>query len=506
MFHRNRQAVILLVALFLGWGWDLLFYGKALGISVPLFVLLLLLALFGLGRLQGVRPAWSNLWLLVPLLFLAVMVFIRANLFVTFLNIAACLALLGLTVDFYAAGRVDKLGLIGYPVALLQVSGNAFIRPAPLVSASVDLKTAQEQGRRNLLPVVRGLLLAAPVLAIFTCLLASADLVFANYVEDVLHLKFLTDLIEWLWRGLVILGVAWLLAGGLVYALSRGPVSGEATLLERGLNHLINFVSIGWVESTILLSLVDLLFLVFVWIQFAYLFGGQANITIEGYTYAQYARRGFFELVAVSVLTLGLILTLHRLTRSESGRQRAGFKKLSSLMVILVVVILASAFQRLLLYEIAYGYTELRLYSHVFMIWLAVTFIWFVVTLWLQPSRFAVGAFGAALGFLITLNLINPDAFIAEQNLARSSDTFTADQSLTRNQAGVDIQYLITLSDDVVPVLAQAVDQVSGEEREILQSHLHTRRERLEAALAAQSWLSFHLAQQRAYAALVEMK
>ena len=49
------------------------------------------------------------------------------------------------------------------------------------------------------------------------------------------------------------------------------------------------------IEVTILLISIDLLFLVFVWIQFAYLFGGQANITIEGFTYAEYARRGFLE-------------------------------------------------------------------------------------------------------------------------------------------------------------------------------------------------------------------
>jgi hypothetical protein len=503
MFHRNRQAVTLVVALILGWSWDLLFYGQALGLSALLFVLLLLVALFGLSWWQRVRPSWPNLWLLVPLIFCAAMILVRANAFVTFLNGVACLALLGLLAHFYAAGRVERLGLVGYPVVLLQVVGNAFVRQAPLVSASVDLPTLHAHSRRNLLPVLRGLLLATPVLAIFTCLLASADLVFASYVEDVLHLEFLGDLIEWLWRGIIILAVAWFVGGGLVYALSRSAASDEASALEKGLAPLTGFVS-GFVETTIILTLVDLLFLVFVWIQFAYLFGGQANISIEGYTYAEYARRGFFELLAVSLLTLGLILTLHWLVRCQPGRQRDIFKGLSSLMVALVVVILTSAFQRLLLYEIAYGYTELRLYSHVFMIWLAATFVWFLVTLWLQPSRFAVGAFVAALGFVITLNIINPDAFIAEQNLARYADAFSADQNLDRSQASdkLDTYYLTTLSDDVVPVLVLAVNEVSGEERRMLQDHLRARRERLAETIASQGWPSFHLAQWRAYAAL----
>ena len=201
MIHPNRQSLTLLIALILGWSWDLLFYGKALGISVLLFVLLLIIALFSLGWLQKVRPSWANLWLLAPLIFFAAMVFVRADPFVTFLNIIACLALLGLIAYFYAAGRVETLGLIGYPVVLLQVIGNMLVRSGPLVSAGVDLKTVHEQSQRNLLPVLRGLLLALPVLFIFTCLLASADLVFAGYLEDFLQFKFLADLAEWLWRG-----------------------------------------------------------------------------------------------------------------------------------------------------------------------------------------------------------------------------------------------------------------------------------------------------------------
>ena len=196
----------------------------------------------------------------------------------------------------------------------------------------------------------------------------------------------------------------------------------------------------------------------------------------------------------MSILTLGLILVLHRLVCCETGWQRVIFKGLSSLMVALVLVILASAFQRLLLYEIVYGYTQLRLYSHIFMVWLALIFVWFLGTLWYQPNRFALGVLIASLGFLITLNIINPDAFIAEQNLARYQAT-----------GQLDVRYLTKLSDDGVPVLVLVVDQVTGQDQAMLKDHLHSRRERLEAIIASQSWPSFHLAQQRAYAALSGM-
>ncbi len=501
MIRTKSPIRILLVALALGWSVDLLFYGKALGISAPLFVLLLMAALFGLGRLEGAPPVRRNLWLLAPLIFFAGMVFVRANAFVTFLNVVAILVLLGLLAHFYAAGHPQRLGLIGYPIILLRTAGNALLRPAPLVSASVDLQAARQRGGRNLLPVIRGLLLALPVLVIFTLLLASADLVFADYLEDLFDLDILPDVLEWLWRGIIVLGSAWFLAGGLAYALGRSQASDEQGAVEKALGSLAQAVRLGFVEVATVLISVDLLFLVFVGIQFAYLFGGRANITVEGYTYAEYARRGFFELVAVSVLTLGLILGLRWLTRRETPRQARIFNGLSSLMVGLVLVILASAFQRLRLYEAAYGYTQLRLYSHVFMVWLAVAFVWFLITLWrwpldrlgTGPDRFAIGAFVAAVGFLITLNAINPDAFIAEQNLARYQAT-----------GKLDAYYLTRLSEDAVPVLVLAVDRVTGDEREVLSEHLRHRLESVEASPRWRSWPSFHLARRRAYELLAK--
>jgi hypothetical protein len=493
MIHTNRPSFFLLVALALGWSVDLLFYGKALGISALIFVILVIVALFGLGRLEEVRPAWRNLWLLAPLIFFAAMVFVRANQFVTFLNVAASLALLGLIAHFYAAGWLERLGIFGYPIVLLWTVGKSLGRAAPLVSASVDKETARERSR-GLLPVVWGLLLALPVLVVFISLLASADLVFADYVERFLRLDFLRDLPELLWRAAIILGAAWFLAGGLAYALSHA--SDDESVLEKGLRNMGPASTLGFTEAATVLTSVDILFLFFVWIQFTYLFGGQGNIKVNGYTYAEYARRGFFELVAVSLLTMGLILGLHWLARRQAGWQERTFNALSSLMVALVLVILASAFQRLLLYEAAYGYTQLRLYSYIFMVWLAATFVWLLVTLWLRPGRFAIGAFVAALGFLVTLNAINPDAFIAERNLARYWDI-----------GKLDVSYLTTLSEDAVPVLVPAACQLAGDRQRTLHIHLLERLERMEEdARWWQGWPSFHLARWRAYDLLFEIR
>jgi hypothetical protein len=146
-----------------------------------------------------------------------------------------------------------------------------------------------------------------------------------------------------------------------------------------------------------------------------------------------------------------LILGVEAVTWRESKRQFKLFNLLSSFMIILVIIMLVSAFQRMRLYEAVYGYTELRLTVYVFMIWLGLFLVWFLVGLWRRPDRFGLGALVVAMGFLATLNLVNPDAFIVRQNMAR----YWAGGDL-------DTAYLERLSADAVPALVEALAAAEG--------------------------------------------
>lgn len=510
MIQQNLSTRLLVAGLLLGWAANFLFYGKAIGLSLPLFVLSGLLILAILGRSKAIRPVWANLWLLLPLTFFAVMAAIRSNPFLAFFNVATTAGLLALTGHFYTGGRVGSLGLAGYPVVLARASLNSLVQAAPLLPAAIDTTSLRRQGQFHFFPVLRGSLLALPVLGVFTLLLASADLVFAAYIRSFFHLEFLSDILHLSWRATLILAVGWLAAGGLAYSLLREK---RVETAWEGLGRFAQPLNyLGFVEAATVLALIDLLFLAFVAIQFAYLFGGLTNITVEGFSYAHYARRGFFELVAVSCLTFCLVLGLHGLAGRDSLRRQRIFNSLSTLLVALVLVMLVSAFRRLHLYEAAFGFTELRLYVHVFMVWLGLLFAWFLLTLWLRPERFAIGAFTAALGFLATLNLLNPDAFIARQNVARfilnqqailQGDAFFDPASPYTRDASrqLDTHYLSTLSYDAVPVLVPALHQLPAEERAALCYALEQQMRSLTDP-RYQPWPAFHLGRQRAHHAL----
>ncbi len=486
---------ILLVALALGWLADILFYGNNLGISVLFFVLLVLGGLLMLGWAEGVGMSWRNLWLIPPLLFFATMVFVRANDFLTFLNIVAVISLVCLLLFFYAADRFERLGVFGYPAVIGLALQNMLVKPLPVVNSGVQTVLTHKRRFRLAIPVARGIIIAIPILLVFTVLLASADQKFANYIDKIIQFKFFNTLPDLLWQLVLILSVAWLVAGSYFYAYSRPRgLAPDKSPRENLPGTMVPGRVIGFVEGTTVLVLVDLLFLAFAWVQVTYLFSGEAQRTLKFEAYRDYVRRGFMELLIASILTMILILGLRWAARHDKKSHERIFLGLSSLMIVLAMLMLVSAFQRMLVWESIDYYinTEVRLYVRAFIIWLGLTFVWLFFTMWLNQQRFAIGLFVAAIGFLVTINLMNPDYDVAEYNLGRKDD--------------LSVRYLYNLSDDAVPALVAGFDQTSGQIKERLRSDLSRRLKLMEAEKSRLNWPSFHLARWQAYDLLTTLR
>ena len=216
--------------------------------------------------------------------------------------------------------------------------------------------------------------------------------------------------------------------------------------------------TLGTVETVIILGLVDLLFLSFVIIQVPYLFGGMELVqNTPDFKLAEYARRGFGELVAVAALVLPMLLISHWLLRRDKARNEMIFRILAGVQIGLLFVIMASAMQRLILLtgELGYGMTTVRFYPMVFIVWLAAVFAWFGLTV-LRGHRnnFAWGALWSAICVLAFVNLFNPDAYIAQRNI-----------ELAQQGREFDAYYNARLSDDAVPVLISSFDLLTAEDR-----------------------------------------
>ncbi|MCX6039201.1 MAG: DUF4173 domain-containing protein [Chloroflexi bacterium] len=446
----KRTNIVWIVALALGWLFDFLFWKHAQGINFAIYAILVLGGCFLVLGLNGIKPSWKSLLLLVPILFFAAMTFIRQEPVSIFLAFAFTLALMGLLAFTYLGGRWLWYSLSDYVVNYVKLTSSMIARPLIFlneIKKPVPAEVAEARpGRKRFWAILRGVLIAIPIVAIFAALLSSADLVFAQRVQGFVKLFRLENFPEYIFRCIYILIGAYALTGTILHAAQK---SQDEKLV--GMDKPLVPSFLGFTEAAVVLGAVVVLFALFAVVQFQYFFGGQTNIGVQGYTFSEYARRGFGELVTVAFFSLLLFLSLSAVVKRQNRTQRWVFSGLGLGMVALVGVMLYSAFQRLMLYEAAYGFSRLRAYTHVFMIWLGVLLVVVVVLDILNKERtFALAALLASIGFAATLTLMNVDGFIVRQNVARAAAG-----------ADLDVATLASLSSDSVPALVDALQDGS---------------------------------------------
>ncbi len=488
---------LVLAGLGLGILFDVLFNGKMLGVNAPALALAVLAGLTVVLGWERVRPLAANLWLPGALLFFAAMVAVRDSGFLTFLNVCACLVLLALIAVYLAQRSAGPIGLVELALAPLRAVVGSLGHAGQATRQGLrPLGRARGEARRQAMPVLRGLLVAIPVLLLFGALLASADLVFAERIQQVFGQELLRAIARWAGHAVVVAAAGLVLAGGLAYTVRQRKADWVDDISSVRTPRLS-----GVTEASIVIGSVNLLFFLFVLVQIPYLFGGQVNVVPGKFTYAEYARRGFGELVVVAVLVFGLLVVLRSLVPRDSRRQRLAFRVPATLLLGLTCVLLASAFKRLLLYEQAYGFTQMRIYPHVFMVWLAALLAWLAVCLWLRRDLLAIGVLVAALGFAGTLDVLNPDAFVVRENLQMA---LSRQAEPNPRERFVDAAYFEGLSADAVPELLIASEKLTDRRGQEIESGLRLRLEAMQGGTKWRQWPSFHLARNRAYRLLME--
>ena len=469
----------------LGWLFDFLFWKMKPGINFAIFATACLAIAFYLLLSDGLRPNRTSLILLPLFGFFAAVTFIRAEPMTAFLAYTFTLLMMTLLAVTYLGGRWYLYTLADYVVKFVQLVGSMIGRP---ITFMTEIRKEQAEAgvhppKRNIWPVVRGIVIALPIIAIFASLLASADVVFGQRLEGLINWFNIENLPELIFRFVYIMVIGYALAGVILHASTE---SKDEKLASPTIPPFL-----GYVEATIVLGSVVALFAAFVVIQFQYFFGGTTNIHIDGYTYAEYARRGFGELVAVAFFALLMLLTLSAITKRETETQRRIFSGLGVALVALLLVMLFSAFKRLGLYEEAYGFSRLRTYTHVFLIWLGLLLI---VTIALEIFRkeriFTLAMLIAALGFAISLPILNVDAFIVNQNIQREIAAEANDST------NLDTEYFLGLSDDAVPALVSAYQTPTLPDtvREEIGASLACINYNRELDTRELSWQSFHFA------------
>ncbi|MBB5917337.1 hypothetical protein BJY24_006249 [Nocardia transvalensis] len=276
------------------------------------------------------------------------------------------------------------------------------------------------------------LAVTAGLLLVFVPLLAGADAIFANLLDAVVP-----DLdAESVTQGVVaFVAVAGVTAGSL-YLLAGPPLPArDEEPSARG---------IRWrpLEWALPVGAVTAVFAVFVAVQLAALFGGDDYVQrTAGLTYAEHARQGFWQLSAVTILTLAVIAAVLRWGAQEHGTDRAWMRALLGAVTVLSLVIIASALYRMWTYQQAYGFTVLRLLVEVGEVWIGLVYVLVLAGLIRLRRRWLPRAvIGTAAVTLLALAVVNPERLIADRNIDR-----------WESGKNIDTAYLSGLSADVAP-------------------------------------------------------
>jgi uncharacterized protein DUF4153 len=286
------------------------------------------------------------------------------------------------------------------------------------------------------LRLVLSVAVGAVLLAVFGTLLASADAVFAGLVEGVL--PALDD--DALLVSVVLFGLGAAVVVGTAHLLVAPPPALAVGLRPTRLRLLDWAVPVGLLVA---------LFALFVGVQLATLFGSDDYVrATTGLTFAEYARSGFWQLLAVSALALGVIVAGIRWAPAVSGADRSAKRLLLGALAVLCLVVVASALRRMWLYQQAYGFTVLRLLVGTVELWLGLAFLLaLLAVLRLRPTGLARPMAGTAVAALLVLAALDPERFVAEQNVTRYAAT-----------GKIDTEYLSRLSADAVPALLALPD------------------------------------------------
>lgn len=341
--------------------------------------------------------------------------FVRDAAWITILCLLAGLALVA--VNSTRASSI--LGLLGTAASVPLAS----IRGLPWLGRTLKPRTSVQAW----IPAARATIVSVVLLLVFGALFASADALFASWVDAI------TPDITWHDLPARIVLAVFIAAGTLAAAyVSLAPPAVDRLRLPLRPSRR----QFEWMAPVMAVNAVFALFLV---AQATAMFGGHDYLQrTTGLTYADYVHEGFGQLTVATILTLTVVGWAAR--KATLGRARDLALGALCLMTIVVVV---SALYRMHLYEEAYGFTRLRLLVSVFEGWLGVVVVLVMASGlvrargWLVPLAVRFGAVG-----LLGLAVLNPDLYIAEHNLSRTNAT-----------APIDYAYLAELSADAAPAL-----------------------------------------------------
>lgn len=475
---------------------SILFWDKDWGISILLFtvagIFFLIYILDKLGKIQNKKP----MILAVPIILLSSTYFIFNNQLFNTLNILVILVLSAIMIIFMMKENSNV-------TFILTKIFNIIVGPIEFFGDSLKMiketiwgskKEDEKENGKQLKKIGKALLIVIPLVLIVLALLMSADQIFANMfrgIDDFFKMTFSSDFLFSAFFRIGIILVLTLYFISFLYNLTSKESSYntlEDTKRKRE-------IKIEGLTVNIILTVLNIIYAIFCFIQISYLF---TKMTLpEGFTYAEYARQGFFELMIVTFINFAIIL-ISNLNKAQLKQTEVKYTKVMNLLLAVFTIILVfSSFYRMHLYETEFGYTVLRLLVYFILgteLIMMIPTILYIINgkVNLVKAYLAIG-----VSVYLVINFVNLDHIIAKENIDRYFETGKIDFYYLTKDTGTDaVNQIVRLLENPDVQKVGAYEDITNQVKGYLLGI------RNELTLKDANWQEFNISKMQAIQAL----
>ncbi|MBO5852890.1 MAG: DUF4173 domain-containing protein [Clostridia bacterium] len=309
---------------------------------------------------------------------------------------------------------------------------------ATISNIGVSLKSllvGKEDDKKLVAKALVGIALAIPVLFVVIPLLISSDDAFRGMMNNIFGdaAKNIFKVIFGLILSIFVISYGFSLKKGRVSRAKKGELPGVENV------YLISF-----------LTAINLCYMLYLFSQLAYFFSAFKGFLPNGdITYAEYARKGFFEMCTIAVINLVLVFISLLIAKKNNGKVSNTIKCLATFMAVFTLIIITTAISKMVMYIDTYGMTVLRLTTSAFMVFLAIVFISVILRIFILKINIVNTSLITAGCILLILGTLNVNAVCAKYNY----ESYVSQRLRT-----IDINALYELGDEGVPYIVKLTE------------------------------------------------
>ena len=412
-----------------------LFYGNYLGVSVILYIIPLLIFMYLFLNKNNKIENKKGLLFMIPIILLSINYLLFNSELFDNLNVLA-ISCLFILMYIYTINPIYKVKEIFKNIISLM------FKPFGYIGRFYRVCTSKLSGKlkisNNTKKVIKMLLIVVPVTLVIICLLSSADMIFGNFFNKVFdHIfDFIKNIFfdELFGKILSFIMISFAIGCTCMFILFEYKKEDAKETKEVKTRDLFTM--------KVLVSVLNLIYIVFDFIQIKSLL---LHRVTPGINYAEYARQGFFELMVVSIINLAIILISKKFESKNNENEFKYIKVMNIIMVLLTLIIIVSSFLRMHMYEVAYGYTVLRLLVFVTLITEAILMIPTIMYIFNSEVNIVKSYMIILICAYVVTNFMNIDYMIARKNVNRYYSNNKLDVEYLENYYYGNIPVLVEL-------------------------------------------------------------